>query len=190
MRSFKLPLIQFPTPIRFDKLTRVMKIRGVDIFVHWSVFVIAAVILANAVSKPVLCIVGMLSYLGVILLHEVGHMVVAQRLGSHVVSIHLYPIHGYCLFQTPWSRLDHCKIAWGGVIAQGSVAVPLILWITLIGYTPFDAINAFLAIFGGLSALIAVFNLLPVAPLDGATAWAIIPEYFRSRPRRAPFSRR
>jgi Zn-dependent protease len=190
MRSFKPPLIQVPTPIRFDKLTRVMKIRGVDVYVHWSVFLIAALILANAPRKPVLCILGMFCYLGVILLHEVGHMVMAHRVGVHVDCIELYPIHGWCIHQAAWSRMDQCKIAWGGVVAQAIVAVPLIMIIAFIGYTPFDAINAFLGIFGGFSLVIAFFNLLPIAPLDGATAWSIVPEYFRSRRRRSSFSAR
>jgi Zn-dependent protease len=93
-----------------------------------------------------------------------------------VFSIKLYPIFGITKFQAPWSRFDHCVIAWGGVIAQAVVAIPLIAWILLFGYTHFESVNAVLALLGFFSAAMAVFNLLPIPPLDGATAWAIIPE--------------
>jgi Zn-dependent protease len=57
--------------------------------------------------------------------------------------------------------------------------VPLILWESLFGFTPFGVINALIAMFGYFSALIAVVNLLPVSPLDGATAWQIVPHLWR-----------
>jgi Zn-dependent protease len=64
----------------------------------------------------------------------------------------------------------------GGVIAQALVALPLIAWVKFFGYTRFEPINVVLALLGFFSAGIALFNLLPIPPLDGATAWAIIPE--------------
>ena len=91
-------------------------------------------------------------------------------------AIDLYPIHGRCHFDAPWSRFDHCVIAWGGVIAQAAIAVPLVLWVAVFGYSRFEPINAVLAILGGYSLVVAAFNLLPVSPLDGAIAWRIIPE--------------
>jgi Zn-dependent protease len=123
----------------------------------------------------------MFSYIGVILLHELGHMHVAQRLGCRVRGIYLYPIHGICEFEMPWSRYDQCLIAWGGVAFQAIAFIPCIAWIIVMGYTPYDALNAPLAIFGGFSAVIAAFNLFPAPGLDGASAWAVIPEYFRRR---------
>jgi Zn-dependent protease len=44
------------------------------------------------------------------------------------------------------------------------------------GYTRFEPLNAALAILGGVSLVVAVFNLLAVPPLDGSTAWGIVPE--------------
>ena len=169
------PIIRFITPIRIDKLTRLVQIRGVDTYVHWSVFAIAALMLMNVGSRPGLTLVGLLSYLSVILIHEVGHLVAAQRLGCRVESIKLYALFGTTDFETPWTRLDHCVIAWSGVLAQAVVAIPLVAWVSVFGFTDIGVVNAILAILGYFSLGIAVFNLLPIKPLDGATAWGLLP---------------
>lgn len=175
------PLIEFAKPREFARLTRVLRVKGVDVYLHWSVFLILVLMLLNAGRKPVVTIVGIVCYLGVLLVHETGHLVAAQRLGSHVDEIHLYPLHGKCFFQTPWSRFDHYVIAWGGVIAQAVIAIPLVLRLVFFGYTRFEALNAVLAILGGFSLCVAVFNLMPAGRLDGSIAWKIIPEYLQRR---------
>lgn len=103
-------------------------------------------------------------------------MIAARRLHCEVYSIELYPIFGFCRFETPWSRFDHCVIAWGGVIAQAVIAIPIIVYVSLFGYTRFNSLNAVLAISGFFSLGIAILNLLPMWRLDGRLAWAIIPE--------------
>jgi Zn-dependent protease len=168
-------LIQWSNPIRLEKLTHVMKIRGADVYVHWTVFAIAGFILLNALSRPVLTLIGLICYLSVLLIHETGHLIAAQRRHSEVLSIKLYPIFGMTFFEAPWSRLDHCVIAWGGVLAQAVVAIPLILWVEVFGFSRFEPLNEVFAILGFFSIGVALFNLLPVPPLDGATAWGLIP---------------
>ncbi len=167
--------IQWTNPIRLEKLTHIMKIRGVDVFVHWTVLVIAVFMIVGAFQRPGLTLVGLFSYLSVLLLHETGHLIAAHQRGSEVFSIKLYPVFGVTCFQVPWSRLDHCVIAWGGVAAQALVAIPLVLWVELFGFTPFQPVNAALAILGFFSLGVALFNLLPIPPLDGAIAWGLIP---------------
>jgi len=120
-------LIQLAKPFRPDRLTPVLRIKGVNVFVHWSVFAIAAIMLLGTIRRPVMTLVGVACYLSVILIHECGHMAAAQRKGYAVDGIFLYPIHGLCTFEMPWSRFDHCVIAWGGVLAQAAVALPLIV---------------------------------------------------------------
>ena len=105
--------MQLPKSRTSAAFMRVMRVKGVDVNVHWSVFVVGAIILLNAGRKPVLTLVGLLCYLSVLLIHEIGHLIAAQRRGSHVHEIRLYPIHGKCIFQTPWSRFDQCVIALG-----------------------------------------------------------------------------
>jgi Zn-dependent protease len=174
MRSIRFP--------KLNKLFEVMEIRGVKVFVHWSVLLIGAIMLLGAFDGPSLAFAVLGAYYGVILLHECGHMVAAQRRGCAVWSIELYPIWGITRFGEPYSRYDHCIIAWGGVLAQGLVAVPLIVCVELFGYTRFQAINAILAMFGFFSLSTIVFNLIPVRPLDGAIAWGLLPALFKRRP--------
>lgn len=52
------PLIRIANPIRLYTLTKVMEIRDVDTYIHWSVFVVIAFILAGVVSRPALTISG------------------------------------------------------------------------------------------------------------------------------------
>ncbi len=106
------------------------------------------------------------------------------RKGCAVWSIELYPLWGITRFGQPCSRYDHCIIAWGGVVAQAIVAVPLLVWVEVFGYTRFQAMNAILAIFGFFSLSTVVFNLLPIRPLDGAIAWGLLPALFKRSPAR------
>jgi Zn-dependent protease len=175
------PAIQFANPIRFDRLTRVVRIRGVDVFVHWTVFLIAGIMIYASFRKPWLTLTGGASWMALILLHECGHMIAAHRRHTHVFAIELYPIHGLCCYEMPWSKFDRCVIAWGGVIAQAAVAIPFLLWIEVFGYTHWDPIDAVLGILGPYSLLVAAFNLLPVGRLDGRIAWGIIPEFIRKK---------
>jgi stage IV sporulation protein FB len=163
--------------LHIDRLTHVGKINRVDIFVHWSVLAICALMLFGIIEKPVTTLVGIACWMGVLLLHECGHMFAAQRRGSHVEEIVLYPIFAITRFEQPWSRFDHAIIAWGGVLAQMLIAIPVVLWIEFVGYTPYNAANEVLVLFGMFSIAVAVFNLLPVEPLDGKIAWQIFPAY-------------
>ena len=103
--------------LNLKKLIEIMQIRGVKVFVQWSVLLIGAIILLGAVEDAPLAFTVLGSYYGVILLHECGHVVAAQRKGCAVRSIELYPVWGITCFREPYSRRDHCVIAWGGVLA-------------------------------------------------------------------------
>jgi membrane-associated protease RseP (regulator of RpoE activity) len=170
---------------KLSKLFEVMEIKGVKVFAHWSVLLIGAVILLGALEAPLLASTVLAAYYGVILIHECGHMVAAQRKGCAVSSIELYPIWGITRFSEPYSRSDHCIIAWGGVVAQAIVGVPLVACAEIFGYTRFQPVNAILTILGFFSLSAAVFNLLPIRPLDGAIAWGLLPALFRRSPKRS-----
>jgi len=87
-------LIQLVLPLKVDRFTAVLRIRGVYVYVHWSVLLIATFMLAGTLRRPIMTLVGITCYLSLLLIHECGHMFLAQRKGCQVQSITLYPIHG------------------------------------------------------------------------------------------------
>ena len=171
--------IEVPIPIRVDKLTEILRIKGVPVSLHWSVLLIILLILFNVIRHPIESLLAIVAYLGVLLIHETGHLIAAQKMRCEVLAIRLYPIFGITDFETPWSKFDHCVIAWGGVVAQAIVAIPIVAGVELFGHSRFEAINAVLGLLGYFSLAIAFLNLLPIKPLDGYIAWAIIPEWFK-----------
>jgi Zn-dependent protease len=92
---------------------------------------------------------------------------------------------GITRFAEPYSRFDHCVIAWGGVVAQVIVAAPIVVLTETFGYTRFQPLNTMLAMWWFFSVFVAAFNLIPAAPLDGAIAWGLIPALLRRAKTRA-----
>ena len=119
------------------------------------------------------------AYFAAMLLHEWGHVVLARRRRCQVFGVQLYPFVGITRFEHPRTRLDHCVIAWGGILFQGAVGIPTVAWILFVGYTSVEVVDAFLGVFAYLTVIMLPFNLAPVAPLDGATAWGIVPLLLR-----------
>jgi Zn-dependent protease len=163
---------------KVGRLTRVTQVGGVDIYVHWGVFVIAALIVMRVQARVGTTVAAVLSYFAILVIHETGHLLVARRLEYEAFSMTLYPIFGLARYEAPDTRFDHALIAWGGVAAQVLVAIPLVLFSVLVGDTRFGSVNAIVAVLGNYSLLVAAFNLLPFRPLDGSIAWGLIPAYF------------
>src|SRR5580698_3134915 len=115
--------------VRFGRLTHVAQVRGVDVYLHWTIFALAIVILARLTLKPASTLTGMAAYIGLLILHESGHLMMARRRGYQAFSMALYPLFGLASFEAPNSRMDRALIAWGGVLAQLLVAIPLTLYI-------------------------------------------------------------
>lgn len=173
-------------PPNRSTLIEVMQIRRVRVFVHWSCFLLAAIILFEAREAARVAFAAVCSYFGVLLIHECGHLVAAQQKGCQVWSVELYAFWGITRHDEPYSQHDRCVIAWAGVVAQMLVAIPLIAWVERFGFTHYQTANVVLSILGFYSFFVAGFNLLPVAPLDGAVAWRLLPSFFRGNAPRPP----
>lgn len=148
---------------------------GVPLLVHWSVPAIALFVLGVEVRHIALAAIGIASYLAIVVIHEAGHQLVAERRGCRVFSIEIHPIHAVCRYEHPGSAYDTALIAWGGVAAQFIVAAPIVIGVNLFGYTPFGPLNLVLAILGFLSPVLALVNLMPIGRLDGKAAWTLLP---------------
>jgi Zn-dependent protease len=156
-------------------MANIGRYKDVPIFVHWSAMLIVVVALLAGSGRLYVTLSLVFCFAGILLIHEIGHTMMAHRVGTKVLSISLYPIHGRTTYDLPWSELDDCRIAWGGVIAQSAFAFPIIAGLTAFGYPKNEPLAAALVILGPFNAVVAVFNLLPFSGLDGAKAWNLIP---------------
>jgi Zn-dependent protease/CBS domain-containing protein len=164
-------------------IVRLGRIAGVPVAAHWSVLVIlflivdtlATTLLPDAVPDrsalaywAVAAAAGVL-FVAALLGHELAHAVLARRYGLPVHSITLWMLGGMARLegQPPTARADLAVAAAGpltSMLAGGLFA--MLAWLAGLLAAP-GLIVAGLAWLAGVNLLLAVFNLLPGAPLDG-----------------------
>ncbi len=109
-----------------------------------------------------------------VLLHELGHSIVARRLGVRVSGIELHFFGGAAkMIDAPKSARDEIYIALAGPAV--SVVLAGIGWgaYALLG-------SSFFYLFGTINSVIAIFNLLPALPMDGGRVLRAALTYFHS----------
>ena len=146
---------------------------GIPVRAHWSMALVAVffgVNLARALGL-VAGVVAVVAFLLSILAHEFGHALVARRYGVETESIDLWALGGVARLdrEPPTPRAD-------GLIAGAGPLVSLVLGVVTFGSALLVHSNV-LAWIGFVNLLLAVFNMLPGAPLDGgrvlrAVRWA------------------
>ncbi len=144
-------------------------------YIHWSALVVILLLMATSVKSPVLAVITVCSYFGIVLLHEAGHAFVAKQLGYRPIKISLGFLHGQCEYEAPYSKKHNSIIAWGGVLAQIAVAIPLIVLSKETRVAEVYGFGPVVAFLGYISLMIALLNLAPSPFLDGAKAWSLLP---------------
>ena len=154
---------------------------GIPVRAHWSMALIAVLFGTNlSVSLGVVSgIIATTAFFISILLHEFGHALVARRYGVNTDSIDLWALGGVARLdrESPTPRAD-------GFIAGAGPAVSLGLGAIGVGLAFLFQSNVLLWI-GFVNLLLAVFNMLPGAPLDGgrvlrAVRWARTGDKYRA----------
>jgi stage IV sporulation protein FB len=172
--------------IRLGKYTTLEGVRplGAEFRVHWSVFFVGGLLLLGGIDSPITSLLALASYLSIIVVHELGHAIMARSVGCGVEAITLGFFHGTCRIEAPYDLWDHVKIAWAGSFAQLALAViaytPVLLFPSL-GTGAYSSVIIFLVYF---NILFALLNLVPACGLDGRSAWQVIPllrQYLQAR---------
>jgi Zn-dependent protease len=115
-------------------------------------------------------VLGLVTALGLfasVLVHELGHSVVARLYGVRVRSITLWLLGGVAAFdEMPRQRGAEAVVAIAGPVV--SVVVGLAFWMVLRSLPP-DAVPAWfvIAYLARMNIWLALFNMLPALPLDG-----------------------
>jgi Zn-dependent protease len=157
---------------------------GAPIYFHWSVFVIGFVLVLLSLDSVLHAVIAIASYLLIILVHEFGHAWMARRRRYRVHAIRVAMFHGRCEHEAAEYEADDVAIAWGGVLAQFAIAMPMLV---VAAVTPPRMLGVFgyaVSMLGRTNLFIAFFNLIPAPGLDGEKAWRVIPlarDWWRAR---------
>jgi Zn-dependent protease len=120
--------------------------------------------------QSVLNVLLILAVFGCVLLHELGHALMARRFGIHTHDITLYPIGGVArLARMPRAPGAELLIALAGPAVNFAIAAALTPLVVLgAGETgSVSALGLFLNTLLEINLVLGLFNLIPAFPMDG-----------------------
>jgi len=147
---------------------------GVDLFLHWSWFLVAAFEIQNRKGSYSSVTWNVLEYLAlflIVMLHEFGHALACRQVGGRANQIVLWPLGGVAYVDPPprpgatlWSiaagplvNVALMPILFGAVIAGRSLGWPEAL----------PDLYRLVRTISYINVALLVFNILPIYPLDG-----------------------
>ena len=161
------------------KSWRIGEIAGIGIFVHWSFLILPLMIAGSALSAgsglavAVWSVVFVLAIFGCVLLHEVGHALMARQFGIGTHRITLLPIGGLAsLDRMPRNPWQEFAVAVAGPLVNVAIAAVLFTLIVATGMVNSFVSTAALSSSFMLQLLwanvgLVIFNMLPAFPMDG-----------------------
>jgi Zn-dependent protease len=153
---------------------RLFRIAGIDLFLHWSWFLVAVYEIQSRKGDYSSVTWNVLEYLAIFLivtLHEFGHALACRQVGGRANQIVLWPLGGVAYVDPPPRP---------GTTLWSIVAGPLVnvvLWVILAVLTgPASSSGwaasapdayVFLRAISSINQWLLIFNILPIYPLDG-----------------------
>ncbi len=156
---------------------RLFRAFGVDVFVHWSWFIVAAYLFGMPGGKGLFGqwlwhVATYMTLFAIVLMHEFGHALACRSVGGLADRIVLWPLGGVAYVQPPQRP---GAVLWS--IAAGPLVNVVLVPITLAmvlgagllgGNLPrSNDMERYLTIVFIMNLSLLAFNLLPVYPLDG-----------------------
>jgi Zn-dependent protease len=162
---------------------RLGRVLNIPIGVNWSIVAVAAlftlVLAFQALPQSVpssgpgvrllAATIGIAVFFASILAHELGHAIAALNHGVAVKGITLWLLGGVAKLDrpAPTARAEF-QIAVAGPAVSFALGVFFVaLTVIVVSVTSLTLVAAVLGWLGGINMLLAVFNLVPAAPLDG-----------------------
>jgi Zn-dependent protease len=146
------------------------RVFGIPIRAH-ILLLIALPFIMNWFSEPsgLMRLIGAIGLFASVALHELGHSVVAQAKGGHILEIVLYPFGGAAkISNIPVKPLDEILVALAGPAVSLLLGIiGIILGIRILYAYPDINYNPLILELGIINMVLFVFNLFPVFPMDG-----------------------
>ena len=164
-----------PIPRGFLQLVR---IHGVSVRVHWSLPLFAlSVALVMEDRGAALAVV--LAYMGLVVVHELGHWVAARSLGLRVHVLELVWLGGQVRIDPPQRPRDVFIVYGAGIAAQLVVLMAAGAWLALSGNERSLAHEVVLGVLVLVNAIVIGVNLIPIKSTssglqtDGTVLWKL-----------------
>lgn len=158
---------------------RVLTLSGIPIRIHWTFWVLLAglfgyyVYMGASIVAAFTGVALVVAVFGCVVLHEMGHALVAREFGVPTLDITLYPIGGVARLQRiPRRPKEEILIALAGPAVNLAIALVLfaVSGASLSAASGTEALHAGAGLLGELAwinlALVG-FNLIPAFPMDG-----------------------
>ena len=150
------------------------RIAGVDLFLHWSWFLVAAIEIESRKGRYSSVAWNVLEYLAlflIVLMHEFGHAMACRQVGGTANRIMLWPLGGVAYVDPPQRPGATLWSIAAGPLVNVALLPPLIgafMICRLLGW-PQSMHDAYVFVRSVMAINIGllVFNILPIYPLDG-----------------------
>jgi Zn-dependent protease len=143
------------------------RVAGIDLFLHPSFLLLPLFVLLQ--GGGAFSLVVLAAVFGCVVLHELGHALMARRYGIGTADITLYPIGGVArLDRMPRGGGPELAIALAGPAVN--LAIAAFLWAGLEVCGPWLGLSLMTVLLVQLLWInigLLVFNMLPVFPMDG-----------------------
>jgi Zn-dependent protease len=153
---------------------RLFRLAGIEVFLHWSWFLVAIYevqVWRSVFSSPIWAVLLYLGLFVLVTMHEFGHALACRQVGGRAERIVLWPLGGIA-FVSPPPRAG--AMLWS--IAAGPMVNLLLL--PILTYAQHAAgragwvntnVDAYLVLLWlwRINLMLLLFNLLPIYPLDG-----------------------
>jgi len=153
---------------------RLFRVAGIEVFLHWSWFLVAVYevqVWRSMFSSPIWALLLYLGLFVLVTMHEFGHALACRQVGGRAERIVLWPLGGIA-FVSPPPRAG--AMLWS--IAAGPMVNLLLL--PILTYAQHAAgragwvntnVDAYLVLLWlwRINLMLLLFNLLPIYPLDG-----------------------
>ncbi len=154
------------------------KIFGINFRIHVTFFLLLffifmSVLPQHGFQRALLAMLFICAVFVCVLIHEIGHSLIARHFGKEAKSITLLPIGGVAMMEEmPEKPVQEIAMSIIGPFINLIIAAILYMFVghwTGIGapnLTP-DSARAFFAGLIGVNIMLAIFNLIPAFPMDG-----------------------
>lgn len=147
------------------------RVAGIDLYLHPTFLLILLMPPVLGPAHAGLSLVLLLSAFGCVLLHELGHALMARRFGIETEDVTLYPIGGVArLRRMPRSPGAELLIALAGPAVNVVIAAVLV-GLGALGLFRLDGASTLVGLFALELTMVNVglvlFNLVPAFPMDG-----------------------